>query len=72
MLPKEKTRCEATVAVNSMREATWRGQRYGEPFVNRCFHDAVVEIDGKGYCRLHGGHIALDKLLKGELVEKKK
>lgn len=57
-------RCEADVVVTGMHDRAWRMQRYGkEPY--RCTRDAVVEISGRRYCRLHGGYVALDMLLAG-------
>ncbi|WP_316397326.1 hypothetical protein [Bradyrhizobium sp. 33ap4] len=52
----------------------WRRDRYLKlrPSFNpdACQRESTVEIDGKPYCRLHAGGLALDKWLKGELVEK--
>lgn len=47
----------------------WRQERYVKLYPNRdydrCQRNSTVEIDGKPYCRLHGGSIALDYMLKG-------
>lgn len=64
-------RCEADVSVTTEHERQWRARRYGEstaPF--QCVRPSSVEISGRHYCRLHGGHKALDMLIAGELVEK--
>lgn len=51
----------------------WRRDRYKklrpqfDP--DRCQHESTVEIDGKHYCTAHAGRIALDRWLKGDLVE---
>lgn len=65
---KPGPRCEADVVVIGMHEASWRKHKYGETESNRCTRDAVVEIDGRCLCRLHGGYLALDMLLDGRLV----
>ena len=50
---------------------TWRQKRYGDKGDHtRCQRESVVAINGKHYCRMHGGFIALDKWLKGELIER--
>ena len=43
-----------------------REQRTGQAGwdMDLCQRNGTVEIDGKPYCRLHAGQIALDKLLK--------
>lgn len=49
----------------------WRRDRYlklrptFDP--DRCQRESTVEIDGKPYCRLHAGGIALDRWLSGNL-----
>jgi hypothetical protein len=65
-------RCDADVTNNTEHERQWRTRRYGEPdgSVFRCTRDSVVAIGDRHYCRLHGGHVALDMLLAGELVAK--
>lgn len=54
-------------AVNMAGQQQWREhmhqsgrRRYGEGRLDQCTRDAVVEIDGKPYCRLHGGQVVLD------------
>lgn len=70
--PSPRTpRCEANVSKWSTHEEEWRTQRYGKsdrPL--QCSRESVVEIEGKHYCRIHGGYRALDMLLEGKLVEK--
>ncbi|HEV2155432.1 hypothetical protein [Bradyrhizobium sp.] len=65
--------CTTVVPANTHFE-TWRKGRYADlrPHTDpaRCQRESVVEIDGKPYCTLHGGKVALAKWLKGELVEK--
>lgn len=64
-------RCQADVNRYSTHEEEWRRNRYGaseQPF--QCIRPSVVRIQGKHYCRLHGGFKALDMVLSGELVEK--
>jgi hypothetical protein len=63
-------RCDANVSVASKHERQWRLGRYGEsnePF--RCSRASVVRLGGKHYCRLHGGHVALDMAINGKLIE---
>lgn len=70
--PKTTPRCEANVSVATEHERQWRLGRYGEsnkPF--QCSRASVVRLGGKHYCRLHGGHVALDMAISGELVERK-
>ena len=73
-VPQPKTpRCEADVSDFSEHERRWREKRYPASAETRpfqCSRDSVVRIQGKHYCRLHGGHKALDMVLSGELVEK--
>lgn len=66
-------RCQATVTDIHDRAREWRERRgYGlnaeHPF--QCARASVVKLAGKYYCRLHGGHKALDMALNGELVER--
>lgn len=76
--PKEPTpyavtpQCEHDVQTQNQFSANWRADRYGVSgdALFRCTRPSVVEIQGKHYCRLHGGHVALDMYLAGELVEK--
>jgi hypothetical protein len=69
--PVVTPRCCANVSVMSEREQKWRMERYDQkedkPF--QCSRPSVVQIDNKHYCRLHGGHIVLDKYIKGELTD---
>lgn len=65
-------RCEGKVSETNWG---WRRKmhaegmgRYSEGAVDQCTRDAVVEIDGKKYCRLHGGHVVLDMYMDGKLV----
>lgn len=46
----------------------WRTDRYEASGKDPtcCQRNATVELNGKPYCRLHGGSIALDILLKLE------
>jgi hypothetical protein len=63
--------CESNVQDFGERELSWRMQRYGAEKATafRCIRTSVVQIDGKHYCRLHGGHIVLDKYIRGEIVD---
>lgn len=67
----ETPRCDANVSVITEHEKRWRAQRYDQavdqPF--RCSRSSVVKIRGKCYCRLHGGHVALDMVISGDLIE---
>jgi len=67
----ETPQCSHNVSVQNSREARWRRDRYGlnDDNLFRCTRPSVVEIQGKPYCRLHGGHVALDMLLAGKLIE---
>ncbi len=49
----------------------WRAQRYKERGTDPklCQRNSTVIIDGKPYCRLHAGQVALDILLMQELEE---
>lgn len=73
--PQPKTpRCEADV--NSLTEfnKNWREGRYEKGStgsVFQCSRPSIVKIGGKCYCRLHGGHLALDMFIAGKLVEAK-
>lgn len=66
--PPRTPRCDATVNSVGDHDRRWREGRYGLTDTFRCTRDSVVEIDGHHYCRLHGGHVALDMLLDGRLV----
>jgi hypothetical protein len=70
--PRPRTpRCESNVSESSTFEEEWRVNRYGpsdRPF--QCTRESVVKINGKHYCRLHGGFKALDMYIKGQLVER--
>jgi hypothetical protein len=65
-------RCQAVVTDVHDRAREWRAKRgYSQnaehPF--QCARTSVVKLAGKHYCRLHGGHKALDMAIKGELIE---
>jgi hypothetical protein len=51
----------------------WRRDRYKtlrptfDP--DLCQRESTVRIDGKPYCRIHAGGIALDRWIKGKLIE---
>lgn len=52
-------------------QTQWRiGRGEKEPFT--CSRPSVVEIDGRSYCRLHGGHVTLDMFLDGRLAQKER
>lgn len=57
------------------KASMWRRDRYKKlrPHFDpdRCQRESTVEIDGKAYCRGHAGGMALDRWLKGDLVEAK-
>jgi len=63
-----------TVIPADTRFEEWRKGRYqklrSHLDASRCQRESVVTIDGKPYCRLHAGGVALDKWLAGELVER--
>jgi len=62
------------VVYTAGHDAAWRERWYGQrrPGADpkRCQHDSNVTIDGKPYCRRHAGALALERWLKGDLVEK--
>lgn len=58
--------CDADTTAAPGHAQTWRAKRYGDPL--RCTRGAVVELDGKHYCRIHGGFVALNMYLSGKLV----
>lgn len=61
-------RCSMELTTASNHERQWRIHRgQQEPFI--CSRPSVVKIGEKHYCRLHGGHVALDMLLAGKLKE---
>lgn len=66
--PPSGPRCVATVQTYSEHERRWRLQRYGEETF-QCTREAVVEVQGKCYCRLHAGHLVLDMYIRGDLKE---
>lgn len=61
-----------TEVATPMHNTHWRRDRYertgNDP--NRCQRESVVEINGKHYCRLHGGALALALWLNCKLVER--
>lgn len=58
--------CVALLPVTTVHDRAYRLRKgQAEPF--KCQRASVVEIEGKCYCRLHGGHVALDMYLKGRL-----
>lgn len=65
--------CSAVIPADSRFEQ-WRKGRYSRlrPHMNAecCQRESIVQIDGKPYCRLHAGGMALEKWLSGELVTK--
>lgn len=63
--------CSQILSPMNLHERKWRLKRgEQEPFV--CSREAVVEVRGQPFCRLHGGHAALDMYLRGEIVDKEK
>lgn len=62
-------RCQHNVQMNGDYSQSWRKNRYGDNW-QKCTFPSVVEIDGKHYCRRHGGQIVLDKYIAGEIVDK--
>lgn len=64
-------RCESDVTVQNEHERNWRARRYPGERVFQCIRPSVVEIQGRNYCRLHGGHRVLQMYIDGQLVEKK-
>lgn len=65
---------QCTMPVDPPTHATmWRRDRYKrlrpsfDP--DRCQRESTIEIDGKPYCRLHAGGLALERWLRGELLE---
>ena len=59
-------RCDADTSAAPGHAQNWRADHYGDP--TRCSRDAVVELDGHNYCRIHGGFKALDMYLTGKLT----
>lgn len=65
--PVTRVRCEEEIRVYSEHERQWRVRKYdSDPM--RCTRDAAIEIDGKNYCRMHGGHRLIDLALAGKIV----
>ena len=65
---------QCCVEVNSpSHDLEWRkkfySRRHSRFDYRRCQRESVVVIDGQSYCQLHGGKIALEKWLNGELVQ---
>lgn len=52
----------------------WRRDRYKKlrPHFDpdQCQRESTMMIDGKPYCRIHAGQLALEKWMTGELVAK--
>lgn len=65
--------CTAVIPADTRFEQ-WRKERYRQlrPAMDpdRCQRESVVELDGKPYCRLHAGGIALQLWINGALVKK--
>lgn len=66
---------QCSAAVDPPTKASmWRRDRYKKlrPTFDpdRCQRESSIEINGKPYCRIHAGGLALDKWLSGKLVEK--
>ena len=60
--------CQALVQVIGDHPRQWRlNQGQKEPFT--CSRPSVVKIGENYYCRLHGGHVALDMFITGKLKE---
>lgn len=61
---RPRPKCDGQIRPQSEYQAQWRSRRYGkdgrDPMA--CIRLATVEIDGKHYCSLHGGEIALARL----------
>lgn len=66
--PGKLPQCCTPVAPPS-HDPDWRRQHHPDIDHTRCALPGVVEIDGKPYCRRHGGMEALDRWLDGRLVE---
>ncbi len=68
--PVATPQCSAPVDPPS-HAPEWRKERYKRlrPSYNPdcCQRDSSIVIDGKTYCRLHAGGIALDRWLRGEI-----
>ena len=65
-------RCESPLtSILTPHMAEWREQRYGKRS-KLCRRISAYEIDGKQYCRMHAGEIALDMWSRGELAEREK
>lgn len=56
---------------DTVRLIDWRSRRYGAE-ASHCQRLARYEIDGKPYCSLHAGRIALQRWRDGALVEAEK
>lgn len=71
--PVKTPQCSVVVPANSHFDE-WRKGRYQQlrPHMKpeQCQRESVVQIDGKHYCRIHAGKLALDLWLSGKLVEK--
>lgn len=70
--PLHTPQCSAPVEPPT-HATMWRRDRYIRlrPHMDpdRCQRESTIEIDGKPYCRLHAGGIALDRWLGGKLSE---
>ncbi len=67
LVPKPDATPQCCVKVDPpWRNSSWRKERYGgeENDYNRCQRNSTVQIDGKYYCRLHAGQVALSILLE--------
>lgn len=60
--------CEETV-LPPTHDNDWRRRNYKGPYPDNCRRMSAVEIDGRHYCRLHAGGIALERWLSGRLRE---
>lgn len=60
--------CEATV-LPPTHDNDWRRRNYQGPYPDHCRRMSAITIDGRSYCRLHAGGLALEKWLSGQLRE---
>lgn len=76
VIPKPVETPQCCVEVGPPSHATmWRLERYAKlrPHFNAnlCQRESVFQHDGKCYCRIHAGQLALELWLNGRLKETK-
>ena len=70
--PKPVTpRCQHKVQVMGWHDERWRTGRYADRpgDWDQCTFPSVVIVNGRHYCRRHGGQVVLDLYLEGKIVD---